>query len=144
MSLNKAIKYGKEHRTEYGTKGQPYAKAVDPMCRNHKGCKWCEDNRTYHNRKQIQKTNEQLEEMKNYSDLPKEIKLQDDIDSLLYTNMKLENRIDKAIEHLYKRNEQNNSALTNKEETIISKHELLKLEIINNKILEDILRGKDE
>lgn len=53
-------------------------------------------------------------------------------------------RIDKAIEHLHKRNEQNKSALTNKEETIISKHELLKLENINNEILEDILRGKDE
>lgn len=51
MSLNKAIKYGKEHRKEYTG-----AKRVSPSCRNHKGCKWCEDNRTYHNRKQIQKT----------------------------------------------------------------------------------------
>ena len=60
-----------------------------------------------------------------------------------YRMIKLQDRIDKAIEHLHKRYEQNNSALTNKEETIISKHELLKLENINNKILEDILRGKD-
>ena len=52
--------------------------------------------------------------------------------------------IKEAIKHLHKRNEQNNSALTNKEETIISKHELLELEIINNKILEDILQGSDE
>lgn len=59
-------------------------------------------------------------------------------------NRKLQQKIDKSIEHLHKRNEQNNSALTNKEETIISKHELLKLEIINNKILEDILRGNNE
>ena len=29
MALHKAIKSGKEHRIEYGTKGQPYAKAVD-------------------------------------------------------------------------------------------------------------------
>ena len=50
---------------------------------------------------------------------------------------------DKAIEHLHKINEQNKSALTNKEQTIISKHELLNLEIINNKILENILRGED-
>lgn len=60
-----------------------------------------------------------------------------------YEIYKLQQKIDKAIEHLHKRYEQNNSALTNKEETIISKHELLKLENINNKILEDILKGED-
>ena len=37
MALHKAIKSGKEHRVEYGTKGQPYAKAVDVHCRNHGG-----------------------------------------------------------------------------------------------------------
>ena len=37
MGLHKAIKSGKEHRTEYGTKGQPYAKSVDIHCRNHGG-----------------------------------------------------------------------------------------------------------
>ena len=48
--LKKVI--GKEYRTEYGTKGQPYAKAVDVHCRNHGGrrhqwqCQWCLDNRT--------------------------------------------------------------------------------------------------
>lgn len=42
MSLHKAIKYGKEHRKEY--RG---AKRIDPMCRNHGGCKWCEENRRY-------------------------------------------------------------------------------------------------
>lgn len=41
MSLEKAIKSGKEHRKEY--KG---AKAVDKTCRNHGGCPWCEGNRT--------------------------------------------------------------------------------------------------
>lgn len=52
MSLHKAIASGKEHRVEYGTKGQPYAKAVDKHCRNHGGrrhqwqCKWCLGNRT--------------------------------------------------------------------------------------------------
>ncbi len=57
MALNKAIKSGKEHRVEYGTKGQPYAKAVDKHCRNHGGrrhqweCIWCRDNRTYRDRK---------------------------------------------------------------------------------------------
>lgn len=46
MSLHKAIKSGKEKRVEYGTKGQPYCKAVDPYCRNHGLCEWCKNNRT--------------------------------------------------------------------------------------------------
>ncbi len=50
MSLNKAIKYGKEHRKPY--RG---AKAVDPMCRNHKGCPWCEENRKFNSRKRKEK-----------------------------------------------------------------------------------------
>ena len=37
MAMHKAIKSGKEHRVEYGTKGQPYCKAVDKTCRNHGG-----------------------------------------------------------------------------------------------------------
>lgn len=49
MALHKAIKSGKEKRVEYGTKGQPYCKAVDPSCRNHGGCPWCTGNRTYKN-----------------------------------------------------------------------------------------------
>ena len=47
MSLHKAIKSGKEWRVEYGTKGQPYCKAVDPSCRNHGSCPWCYGNHTY-------------------------------------------------------------------------------------------------
>jgi len=47
MSMHKAIKSGKEHRVEYGTKGQPYCKAIDSSCRNHGNCPWCEGNRTY-------------------------------------------------------------------------------------------------
>lgn len=46
MSLDKAIKSGKEHRKPYRK-----AKAVDKMCRNHKGCPYCEGNRTYKNKK---------------------------------------------------------------------------------------------
>lgn len=49
MSLHKAIQHGKEKRVEYGTKNQPYCKAVDPSCRNHGGCPWCTGNRTYKN-----------------------------------------------------------------------------------------------
>ena len=47
MSLNKAIASGKEHRVEYGTKGQPYAKSVDTTCRNHGSCYWCYKNRRF-------------------------------------------------------------------------------------------------
>ena len=46
MAMHKAIKSGKEHRVEYGTKGQPYCKAVDSSCRNHGSCSWCLGNRT--------------------------------------------------------------------------------------------------
>lgn len=47
MALHKAIKSGKEHRVEYGTKNQPYCKAVDPHCRNHGCCVWCQENRLF-------------------------------------------------------------------------------------------------
>ena len=59
MSLKKAIKYKKEHRKDY--RG---AKSVDPSCRNHRGCKWCEENRTYQSRKQKQKTDEILKSLR--------------------------------------------------------------------------------
>ena len=42
MSLDKAIKHGKEHRKEY--RG---SKVIDKTCRNHGGCKWCEKNRKH-------------------------------------------------------------------------------------------------
>lgn len=48
MSLNKAIEYKKEHRKPYRK-----AKAVSKSCRNHGACKWCEDNRTYKNRRRM-------------------------------------------------------------------------------------------
>ena len=51
MALDKAIKYGKEHRKPYGKGYGNYAKSVDRSCRNHGGCSWCEGNRTYKFRK---------------------------------------------------------------------------------------------
>ncbi len=42
MSLDKAIEHGKEKRKPY--RG---SKAIDPMCRNHGGCLWCEKNRKF-------------------------------------------------------------------------------------------------
>lgn len=50
MSLDKAIKRGKEHRKPY--KG---AKAVDSTCRNHGSCPYCKGNRLYKFKKQIER-----------------------------------------------------------------------------------------
>lgn len=40
MSLQKAIKHGKEHSKPYTD-----SKAFDKSCRNHGGCDFCKDNR---------------------------------------------------------------------------------------------------
>ena len=42
MSLDKAIEHRKERRRPY--RG---SKAIDPSCRNHRGCPWCEENRKH-------------------------------------------------------------------------------------------------
>ena len=55
MSLNKAIASGKEHRVEYGTKNQPFAKAIDSTCRNHGTCLWCKNNRLHTHKKREMK-----------------------------------------------------------------------------------------
>ena len=52
MSLDKAIQHGKEHRKPYHG-----AQAVDPSCRPHGGCDWCEGNRMHKHRKQAEKAN---------------------------------------------------------------------------------------
>ena len=66
MSLNKAIKSGREHRKQY--RG---AKYVDRTCRNHGGrrrgaaneCPYCLSNRLYKNKKREQKIKEELKEI---------------------------------------------------------------------------------
>ena len=73
MALHKAIKSGKEHRVEYGTKGQPYCKAVDSTCRNHGGrpggsakqCVWCLDNRTKKDREKDKIAKKELKDFLN-------------------------------------------------------------------------------
>lgn len=49
MSLDKAIKSGKEKRRQY--RG---AKAVDCTCRNHGSCAYCLSNRTIANRRKLE------------------------------------------------------------------------------------------
>lgn len=48
MSLDKAIKYGKEKRKQYCR-----AKAIDTTCRNHGGCPYCRGNRLHSTEKRI-------------------------------------------------------------------------------------------
>lgn len=50
MSLDKAIKHGKEKRKPH--KG---SKAFDSSCRNNGGCPWCLKNRTYRHDKELDK-----------------------------------------------------------------------------------------
>ena len=42
MSLDKAIRHGKERRKPYVG-----SKAVDCTCRNHGSCQWCAENRKF-------------------------------------------------------------------------------------------------
>lgn len=58
MSLDKAIKYGKEKRKEYIG-----AKAIDCTCRNHGSCEWCKRNRLYQQMKKEESAKQALEEM---------------------------------------------------------------------------------
>lgn len=50
MSLDKAIKSGKEHRKPYRK-----SKAFDGTCRNHGGCPCCMKNRMYQILKETEK-----------------------------------------------------------------------------------------
>lgn len=46
MSLDKAIKSGKEHREQY--RG---SKSIDPTCRNHGSCPYCSMKRRFKNKR---------------------------------------------------------------------------------------------
>ena len=59
MSLDKAIKYGKEKRKQYTG-----AQAVDRTCRNHGSCDWCKNNRLYQQLRMDEASRQALEEMK--------------------------------------------------------------------------------
>lgn len=55
MSLIKSIEHKKEKRKEYDG-----AKAVSKSCRNHGGCKWCEENRLYRTNRLKRETESKL------------------------------------------------------------------------------------
>lgn len=57
MSLDKAIKYGKEKRKPYTG-----AKAIACSCRNHGTCEWCKQNRLQQVRREDEATDQALRE----------------------------------------------------------------------------------
>ena len=59
MSLDKAIKSGKEHRKPYYG-----SKSFDRTCRNHGGCPCCEENRQYRYTKVLESAKEKEKEWK--------------------------------------------------------------------------------
>lgn len=59
MSMDKAIKSGKEHRKQF--RG---AKAYDRTCRNHGSDDWSKNNRLYKYKKTLNKANQKIEEAK--------------------------------------------------------------------------------
>ena len=61
MSLDKAIEHGKEHRKKYYG-----AKCFDRSCRNHGGCGYCKDNRTYADRRRRYYADKQVKDWKRY------------------------------------------------------------------------------
>jgi hypothetical protein len=58
MSLYKAIESGKEKRKQYRK-----SKAFDRSCRNHGGCGYCEENRTYRSKRLIEACDDDLNSM---------------------------------------------------------------------------------
>lgn len=57
MSLDKAIKYGKEKRKEYYD-----SRAIACSCRNHGSCDWCRVNRLHQSIRVDEATKKELEE----------------------------------------------------------------------------------
>lgn len=57
MGLEKAIEHGKEYRKPY--RG---SKAIDPTCRNHCGCLWCEENRLFSKTKDKERFKEKFKD----------------------------------------------------------------------------------
>ena len=62
MGLEKAIKYGKEHRKPFSKETGTYAKSVDSTCHNHGSCSYCLSNRMHSNRIRELNSREQLNE----------------------------------------------------------------------------------
>lgn len=57
MSLDKAIKYGKEKRKPYRR-----GKAIDTACRNHGECSYCRDNRLHKYKRELARLQFELDD----------------------------------------------------------------------------------
>lgn len=57
MSLEKAIKHGKEHRKPYYR-----SERFDRTCRPHGSCPWCQSRRSYNSRRRLEAAQMQMEE----------------------------------------------------------------------------------
>lgn len=60
MSLDKAIRSGKEHRKPWIGKNR--SKNIDHTCRNHGSCDYCKNNRMYQTHRENQRVGEKLKE----------------------------------------------------------------------------------
>lgn len=65
MSLDKSIEHKKEKRKPYYG-----AKSIDPTCRNHGGCPWCEENRKHKYRKREESALSQLDDFESLESMP--------------------------------------------------------------------------
>ena len=65
MSLDKAIKHGKEKRTQYR-----HSLAFDRSCRNHGNCGYCESNRTIQSQREKGRLHGQEDEYYGWHNLP--------------------------------------------------------------------------
>lgn len=61
MSLDKGIKYKKEHRKTYFELGQ-YSKDICASCRNNNACDWCRDNRLHNSNVKLSKAKYEIRE----------------------------------------------------------------------------------
>jgi hypothetical protein len=59
MSLDKAIKHGKEKRKPYRK-----SKAFDLSCRNHGSCDWCKSSRNHFDKKRREAADAELKDFK--------------------------------------------------------------------------------
>ncbi len=79
MSLDKAIKHGKEHRKPY----RSLAKSIDPSCRNHGSCPWCLGNRMHKHVKKQQKMDDSIKDFRDLELYYEQYKMERDTQAVL-------------------------------------------------------------
>lgn len=77
MSLDKAIKHGKEKRKPYYG-----SKAIDCTCRPHGSCEWCRSNRLYQQLKMEEASRQALEESEEVKNFEKALEKDLELEAL--------------------------------------------------------------